>query len=81
MIRSMKDPVQREDLQRPMEGPEGRMRIKEDGRLEQCRALRDVIPPTPPGPEGSNGNGSLRCSRSPGTLFKCSGEWQPGTSP
>ncbi len=22
-----------------------------------CRALRDVIPPTPPGPEGSNGNG------------------------
>ena len=25
-----------------------------------CRVLRDVIPPTPPGPEGSNGNGSLR---------------------
>jgi len=22
-----------------------------------CRVLRDVIPPTPPGPEGSNGNG------------------------
>ena len=31
-----------------------------NGRLEPCRALRDVIPPTPPGPEGSNGNGSLR---------------------
>ena len=25
-----------------------------------CRVLRDVIPPTPPGPEGSNGNGPLR---------------------
>ena len=23
-----------------------------------CRVLRDIIPPTPPGPEGSNGNGS-----------------------
>jgi hypothetical protein len=35
-----------------------------DGRaminLIVCRVLRDVIPPTPPGPEGSNGNGSLR---------------------
>jgi len=28
--------------------------------LGVCRVLRDVIPPTPPGPEGSNGNGSLR---------------------
>ena len=28
-----------------------------DGRLRACRVLRDVIPPTPPGPEGSNGNG------------------------
>ena len=28
-----------------------------DGRINQCRALRDTIPPTPPGPEGSNGNG------------------------
>jgi hypothetical protein len=28
--------------------------------LDVCRVLRDVIPPTPPGPEGSNGNGSLR---------------------
>jgi hypothetical protein len=25
-----------------------------------CRVLRDVIPPTPPGPEGSNGNGQIR---------------------
>jgi len=25
-----------------------------------CRVLRDVIPPTPPGPEGSNGNGLVR---------------------
>ncbi len=24
-----------------------------------CRVLRDVIPPTPPGPEGSNGNGPV----------------------
>jgi hypothetical protein len=30
------------------------------GKLMQCRVLRDVIPPIPPGPEGSNGNGSLR---------------------
>ena len=28
--------------------------------LDVCRVLRDVIPPTPPGPEGSNGNGPLR---------------------
>jgi len=28
-----------------------------DGRLRECRVLRDVIPPIPPGPEGSNGNG------------------------
>ena len=26
-------------------------------KLFLCRVLRDVIPPTPPGPEGSNGNG------------------------
>ena len=25
-----------------------------------CRVLRDAIPPTPPGPEGSNGNGPVR---------------------
>ena len=25
-----------------------------------CRVLRDAIPPTPPGPEGSNGNGLMR---------------------
>ena len=28
-------------------------------RLWECRVLRDVIPPTPPGPEGSNGNGLI----------------------
>jgi hypothetical protein len=28
--------------------------------LNVCRVLRDVIPPIPPGPEGSNGNGQLR---------------------
>src|SRR5580698_6010869 len=30
------------------------------GKIRQCRVLRDVIPPTPPGPEGSNGNGLMR---------------------
>ncbi len=29
-------------------------------KICQCRVLRDVIPPTPPGPEGSNGNGLVR---------------------
>jgi hypothetical protein len=29
-------------------------------KIKQCRVLRDVIPPTPPGPEGSNGNGLVR---------------------
>jgi hypothetical protein len=29
-------------------------------KWDVCRVLRDVIPPTPPGPEGSNGNGPLR---------------------
>src|ERR1035441_6280192 len=28
--------------------------------LGQASVLRDVLPPTPPGPEGSNGNGLLR---------------------
>src|SRR6266567_180413 len=31
-----------------------------DAKIYQCRVLRDVIPPTPPGPEGSNGNGLVR---------------------
>src|SRR5580704_4749439 len=31
-----------------------------DGKRCLCRVLRDVIPPTPPGPERSDGNGSLR---------------------
>ena len=29
----------------------------------RCRTLRDAIPPTPPGPEGSNGNGTLRAQQ------------------
>jgi len=29
-------------------------------KINKCRVLRDVIPPTPPGPEGSNGNGLVR---------------------
>ena len=29
-------------------------------KIYQCRVLRDVIPPIPPGPEGSNGNGLVR---------------------
>ena len=29
-------------------------------KINQCRVLRDVIPPIPPGPEGSNGNGLVR---------------------
>jgi len=28
--------------------------------IGQASVLRDVSPPTPPGPEGSNGNGFLR---------------------
>jgi hypothetical protein len=31
-----------------------------NAKINQCRVLRDVIPPTPPGPEGSNGNGLVR---------------------
>ena len=30
------------------------------GIIKWCRVLRDAIPPTPPGPEGSNGNGLVR---------------------
>jgi hypothetical protein len=29
-------------------------------KINQSRVLRDVIPPNPPGPEGSNGNGLVR---------------------
>ena len=29
-------------------------------KIDECRVLRDVIPPTPPDPEGSNGNGLVR---------------------
>jgi len=32
----------------------------------QASVSRDVLPPTPPGPEGSNGNGLLRVQRVPG---------------
>jgi len=28
--------------------------------ISQASVSRDVLPPTPPGPEGSNGNGLLR---------------------
>ena len=34
--------------------------IASSDKINQCRVLRDVIPPTPPGPEGSNGNGLVR---------------------
>jgi len=34
--------------------------IAASDKIYQCRVLRDVIPPTPPGPEGSNGNGLMR---------------------
>jgi hypothetical protein len=34
--------------------------IASSDKIYQCRVLRDVIPPTPPGPEGSNGNGLVR---------------------
>jgi hypothetical protein len=63
-----------------------------DGRaminLIVCRVLRDVIPPTPPGPEGSNGNGSLRAQwvaryiflpHLAGVWFCAMAQWTPGT--
>ena len=34
--------------------------IAPSDKINKCRVLRDVIPPTPPGPEGSNGNGLVR---------------------
>jgi len=40
-------------------GPVGTSLTRSD-KIDQCRVLRDVIPPTPPGPEGSNGNGLMR---------------------
>src|ERR1035437_7479975 len=30
------------------------------GKIDECGALRNVPPPIPPGPEGSNGNGLVR---------------------
>ena len=42
----------------PRAGP-GR-RLSAGAKIDKCRVLRDVIPPTPPGPEGSNGNGLVR---------------------
>lgn len=33
-----------------------------------CRVLRDAFPPTPPGPEGSNGNGPLCAQQGPRRL-------------
>ena len=37
-------------------------RLKSNGRIKsgQASVPRDAFPPTPPGPEGSNGNGLLR---------------------
>ncbi len=35
------------------------------GKTKVCRALRGAIPPTPPGPEGSNGNGLVRAQQVP----------------
>jgi hypothetical protein len=35
-------------------------RLAAGAKIIKCRVLRDVIPPTPPGPEGSNGNGLVR---------------------
>jgi hypothetical protein len=34
--------------------------------FSQASVSRDVLPPTPPGPEGSNGNGLLRVQRASG---------------
>jgi hypothetical protein len=37
-----------------------RVSLLSSDKIDKCRVLRDVIPPTPPGPEGSNGNGLMR---------------------
>jgi len=39
--------------------------------LGQASVPRDAFPPTPPGPEGSNGNGLLRVQRVSGAWLKC----------
>jgi len=36
----------------------------------QASVPRDVFPPTPPGPEGSNGNGLLRVQWASGAWLK-----------
>jgi hypothetical protein len=36
----------------------------------QASVPRDAFPPTPPGPEGSNGNGLLRVQWVPGAWLK-----------
>ena len=38
----------------------GRQQCERYDGLGQVSVSRDVLPPTPPGPEGSNGNGLLR---------------------
>src|SRR5277367_2614620 len=45
--------------------------IMPSDKIYQCRVLRDVFPPTPPGPEGSNGNGLFRVQWSPVPGFSC----------
>ena len=46
----------------------GRELQQQNARMDsgQASVLRDVLPPTPPGPEGSNGNGLLRVQWVPG---------------
>jgi hypothetical protein len=42
----------------------------------QASVPRDVLPPTPPGPEGSNGNGLLRVQWVSGAWLKAAvGYW------
>src|SRR5215467_15422134 len=49
----------------------------------QASVPRDVLPPTPPGPEGSNGNGLLRVQWVPGAwlfVFWTCGSYRPEPS-
>jgi hypothetical protein len=41
-----------------------------DKMICQASVPRDVFPPTPPGPEGSNGNGLLRVQWASGAWLK-----------
>src|ERR1017187_6191476 len=42
-----------------------------DSMESQASVPRDVFPPTPPGPEGSNGNGLFRVQWSAGAWLVC----------